>query len=235
MSFVITLYVREAIVMASDSRLTLNAQSAGSDGSQIVQVAVGQSDSNQKLFCAQERVGISTFGAADIAGVPVAGFIQTFIRELGADVGVSDVPNDLLSHFQKLAGPPKTQFHVAGYDGEEQHIWHVDVGTGAVNHINPPDQQGAQWGGEADTLSRLVLPLAEHDGQGKVTSELPYFQVPWGFFTLQDAIDFSRYAVQVTIDTIRFQPRPKTVGGPVDILVIRPEGASWVQRKELHP
>jgi hypothetical protein len=63
---------------------------------------------------------------------------------------------------------------------------------------------------------------------------MPYYQVPWGFFTLQDAIDYARYAVQTTIDSIRFQPRPKTVGGPVDILVIRPEDTVWVQHKELH-
>jgi hypothetical protein len=51
---------------------------------------------------------------------------------------------------------------------------------------------------------------------------------------VQDAIDYALYAVRVTIDTIRFQARPKTVGGPVDILVIRPTGAQWIQRKELH-
>jgi hypothetical protein len=234
MSFVITVYVREGIVMACDSRLTLNTTSKASDGNQVVQAAVGQSDSNQKLFCAHERVGISTYGAADIGGVPVAGFIETFIRELAPDVKVNDVPDRLTDYFKKFEGPPESQFHVAGYDGEAQHVWTVNVGTGAVEQVNPPDTQGATWGGEADTLIRLVQPLAELDDQGSVKGMVPYFQVPWGFFTLQDAIDFARYAVQVTIDTIGFQPRPKTVGGAVDILVIRPEGATWVQRKVLH-
>jgi hypothetical protein len=32
---------------------------------------------------------------------------------------------------------------------------------------------------------------------------------------------------------MRFQPRPRTVGGPVDVLAITPEGARWVHRKEL--
>jgi hypothetical protein len=50
---------------------------------------------------------------------------------------------------------------------------------------------------------------------------------------LQDAIDFSIYAIRTTIDTIRFQARPKNVGGSIDVLVIAPDGAKWIQRKEL--
>lgn len=42
------------------------------------------------------------------------------------------------------------------------------------------------------------------------------------------------HAVNVTIDTMRFHPRPKTVGGPVDVLIIKPYMADWVQQKTLH-
>lgn len=51
---------------------------------------------------------------------------------------------------------------------------------------------------------------------------------------LQDAIDFSFFVIKTTIDTIRFQARPKTVGGPIDILVLTPDYAKWIQKKELH-
>jgi len=50
---------------------------------------------------------------------------------------------------------------------------------------------------------------------------------------LQDAVDFSIFAIRTTIDAIRFQARPKNVGGPIDVLVITPDGAEWIQRKEL--
>jgi len=238
MSFVITLYVREGIVMASDSRLTLNT-SRTEDDRTIVQVAVGQSESNYKTFLAYEHIGISTYGAADIEGVPIAGYIQSFItEELKSEADVDDVPDQLLSYFRALAGPPAVQFHVAGYKWEEskaeQHVWHVDIADRKTNRLNPPGQQGASWGGEADILARLIQRVGALDANGNLESELSYFPIPWQFFTLQDAIDYARYAVQATIDSIRFQPRPKTVGGPVDILVIRPEGAAWVQHKELH-
>jgi hypothetical protein len=32
---------------------------------------------------------------------------------------------------------------------------------------------------------------------------------------------------------MRFQARPKNVGGPIDVLLLTPEKAIWIQRKEL--
>ena len=52
--------------------------------------------------------------------------------------------------------------------------------------------------------------------------------------TLQDAVDFGVYAVKTTIDTMRFQQKEKTVGGPIDVLVIQPHQAPiFIQKKEL--
>ena len=81
--------------------------------------------------------------------------------------------------------------------------------------------------------SALIQPVGLLDQQGKLSSALPHQPIPWGFFTLQDAVDFAIFAVRSTIDALRFQPRAKTVGGPIDVLVIKPTGASWIQRKEL--
>jgi hypothetical protein len=62
---------------------------------------------------------------------------------------------------------------------------------------------------------------------------MPKPPIIWDAMALQDAVDFSTFAIRTTIDTIRFQARPKSVGGAIDVLVIRPEGAKWVQKKEL--
>ena len=63
---------------------------------------------------------------------------------------------------------------------------------------------------------------------------MPKYNVPFNHFTIQDAIDFAKYAIQATIDTMKFQERVKTVGGAVDILIIKPDNAFWIARKELH-
>lgn len=239
MSFVIIMYVREGIVMASDSRLSLNTTQQ-QDGKQVVQMSVGFSDSNYKTFLAPNDVGISSFGAADIKGVPIAGYIESFIHEYLNDgkTEVDGIPSGLLSYFRQFDPPPATGFLVAGYKSQngqkQQQVWLVDVANNKASQVNPPGQQGAQWGGEADILTRLIQPVAELDPEGKIKQVLPYLQIPWQFFTLQDAIDFCVFAVRSTIDAIRFQPRPKTVGGPIDVLVIKPDEAFWVQRKGLH-
>jgi hypothetical protein len=238
MSFVITMYVREGLVMASDSRLTLNTEAVQGE-KQVVHTAVAQSDYNYKTFLAPGDIGITTYGAADILGVPVAGHIESFIGEqlAGGETPVDEVPARLLDFFGRFSPPPAIQFHVAGYKklgkSVDQQVWHVMVQPHTVKRLNPPGQQGAAWGGEADILARLIQPVAVIDAQGGAPQPLPHLPVPWQFFTLQDAIDFSVFAVRSTIDAIRFQPRAKTVGGPIDVLVIKPSGAVWVQRKEL--
>jgi hypothetical protein len=239
MSFVITMYVREGIVMASDSRLSLNITKQEGD-KQLVHVSVGLSDSNYTTFLAPNNVGISTYGTADIKGVPIAGYIESFISEIIPDVNtdIDEVPPKLLSYFRKFDPHPDTKFIVAGYKSQgnekQQQVWLVDISNKSVAQVNPPGQQGAQWGGEADILTRLILPVAEINQQNKIKQVLPFFPIPWQFFTLQDAIDFCIFAVRSTTDAIRFLPRAKTVGGPIDVLVIKPDNAFWVQRKELH-
>ena len=63
--------------------------------------------------------------------------------------------------------------------------------------------------------------------------DLPFEDILWGYFTLQDAIDFARCAVETTIQTMRFKNVIETVGGKVDILVITAEETRWLQKENL--
>ena len=124
---------------------------------------------------------------------------------------------------------------------------------------------GANWEGERSILTRLmknsyvvsdedVIPVdtltvstKKEDGAEETTIlknrltipvnslHQPEFDMAWDLLTLQDGIDFAQFAIKTTIDSMRFRMGPKTVGGPIDILVIKPNGAKWIQRKELHP
>jgi len=238
MSLVITLCVREGIVMASDSRMTLNATRQEAD-KQIVQLAVGQSDSNYKTFLAPCKVGISTFGAADVQGTPIAGYIESFMNEKLVDNSfeVDQIPPMILEYFRNLPGPPETGFFVAGYKTiektSEQQLWEVFTKENKIARLNKPGRQGASWMGESDILIRLLQPVYLKDESGNF-QPVSHHQIQWGFFTLQDAIDYAIFSIKVTIDAMRFHPRPKTVGGPIDVLVIKPNEAFWVQKKGLH-
>ncbi|MFA4859203.1 hypothetical protein [Methanoregula sp.] len=237
MSFIISLYVQEGIVMASDSRLTLTHTEQR--GNQQVQISVPQSDANYKTFLAPGNIGISTYGAADIQGVPISGYIDSFITEKfsGPAVDVNAVPKLLIDYFRSLPLVPDTGFHVAGYSKKNgkliPHLWRLILINGTWTEINKPGDQGAAWEGENDVMTRLIQPVSLMGPDGSATP-LPPSVINWQFFTLQDAIDFAIYAVKTTRDTMRFQTRLKTVGGPIDVLVIKPDRAFWVQRKELH-
>jgi hypothetical protein len=63
MSFVISIAVREGIVMAADSRLTLTFKDPFTDPNSKVErlVSVPQTDATNKLILSQNRIGISTF------------------------------------------------------------------------------------------------------------------------------------------------------------------------------
>ena len=237
MSFIITLYVREGIVMASDSRLSLSAKRQQAS-TEVVQVGVATSDSAYKTFLTLNNIGISFFGAPEVSGVPIAGYIESFINEeiYQHELAVHEVPEALIDYFTRLEVTPDSGFLVAGYEpgeeGLEQHVWEALVKTERIKRLNQPGQQGAAWRGVTDILTRLIMPVEIKDKQGEY-KQLPHIPIQWGFLTLQDAIDYAKFAVQVTADTMRFHPRPKTVGGPVDILVIKPENGFWVKYKEL--
>jgi hypothetical protein len=109
----------------------------------------------------------------------------------------------------------------------------VDLAAKTVTQLNTPGQQGANWGGEIDVLQRLLNDVQLVGAAGTSSTSIPSYGVPFEWFTLQDAIDFTKFAIRATIDTLRFQAREKTVGGPVDVLVIRPDNAQWIAQKQL--
>jgi hypothetical protein len=241
MSFIITLWTQDGLVMASDSRLTLTVPSQ--QNNQQIPISFTQSDANNKTFLAAGNIGISTFGAADIQGVPISGFVESFIHEKieGREIDLTTVPRQLLEYFRSLPVIPDTGFVVAGYIEENgkqiPHIWRIIVKLDQITDVIKPGQQGgAAWNGEIEVMTRLISPVSIAQPDGSSVS-LPEAPIPWIFFTLQDAIDFAIYAVKVTRDTMRFLAKIKTVGGPVDVLIIRPgqgpDRAKWIQRKEL--
>jgi hypothetical protein len=98
MSLIVTLYVPEGIVIAGDSRLTLNWSDSVENKEHRYSVAM--SDSNTKIFSINQKFGLGTFGAADIQGIPIAGFINQFTEEMvKPDTEIAQMPQLLLDFF----------------------------------------------------------------------------------------------------------------------------------------
>ncbi|MEG2638652.1 MAG: hypothetical protein RR992_04005 [Clostridiales bacterium] len=235
MSLIITIYGDEGIVMAGDSRATYNGQRV--EGGKIIKdFGIHFTESVNKVYMAPNNVGISACNDFSFNGKALAGYLQSFIvGELNPEVLPSAVPEKLLHFVQELEPVPNILFHVAGYEKIEgvfkPCVWRVYPQENKIEELDT-DAPGACWNGENDVLSRLINPVYIKDINGEI-QEVKTPPIPWNLYTLQDAVDFSSFAISTTMDTMRFQLRPKTVGGPIDILVLKPNESFWVQKKTL--
>jgi len=238
MSLIVTLYVPEGLVIAGDSRLTLTWKTKTENTEQMHSVTA--SDSNTKIFTINDKFGLGTFGVADINGIPISGFINQFIEEKVVDeTTIDQLPQLLIDFFGKISGNPKTYFYTIGYKVENgistPHAYYVNIADNTFNRVNVANGKtfhGANWGGEIEVLQRILNTVKLKQGDKWI--DLPDNPLTFNFMPLQDAIDFAVYAVRTTIDTIRFQQKAKTVGGPIDVVVIKPnEAPRWIKRKEL--
>lgn len=235
MSFLIAVHVNEGIVLASDRRTTYtNTQTSGDKV--IQRIGVHTTNSTEKTFVCPNGAGISTCGDASLLRKPITGYIQEMIRtHIGKDCLVSAIPQIIIDYFNALPVVPDTHFIVAGYDetenGKQQLLYKINVKGKNIDKIDT-NTQGASWDGETYTLIRLVKNVALKTDEGKYT-DLPFEEILWEYFTLQDAVDFARYAVETTIQTMHFKNVIETVGGAVDILVITPDETKWLQKESL--
>lgn len=150
-------------------------------------------------------------------------------------------------------------FFVAGYNSDNSHeVYNIYI-PGEIIKRRDSNQRGmeygANWIGQTDVVSRIIKgwdarifnvlfvnEALKQKGQAEVEEQLNSLEyaINWGAMSLQDAIDFSTLAIQTTSAIQRFSDGIKAdpgdipgVGGPVDVLVLTPDGPQWIQRKEL--
>lgn len=252
MSLIITTYVPEGIVTASDSRQSIRVGGKTPDGKDLPPIETVSSDSVYKTFLLEKldvkdkpifQVGVGVFGESNLGGVPTAHHIKKFSdEELEVKDNVKTIPKKLVDFFYKQFPKANTGFHVLGYKkkksgSSEPFVFACHIAKKEINRVNfdPKNKKilyGASWSGQGDILSGILNPgfLPQKDGQLTQVLKPP---VIWDAMTLQDAIDFCIYGIRTTIGTIRFQARSKNVGGPIDVLIITPDEAKWVQKKGL--
>jgi hypothetical protein len=241
MSFVIAVYVPEGIVMASDSRQSVNIEGKNPEGKSF-KVETVNSDAIIKTYLLDKhQIGISSFGQDLLGGVPIASHIKRFMeeeltvkndttvpKELNECLGksfpdkfieeqlttrddVTTVPKKMVEYFRRLFPNADAGFHIGGYRKEGKvsipYVYSCHVSRNIVERRNTkPDgalAYGATWSGQGDILSSIIVPVTIKDDSGKdkvVRSPAP---VIWDAMSLQDAIDFSIYAIRTTIDTMR--------------------------------
>lgn len=256
---VVGIVLSDGLVMAADSRLIMT--SPGSAASYKV-----VSDSADKLFAIGGNA-IATFGDAMVLDRSIASLVADFRKqwEKGSGGDIDELAKKFSDYFGRLCdeqtasthSQPTVGFMLIGYDRTgvgklEKIIYPTQREPSVLN--NTHDKQGAQWAGQIDVISRLVLgsdpqfattapftDLAEPQKTQikEALSKLEY-QIPWKFLTIQDGADLSLELVQSTVDMQRFSfgtvANPGAIpgiGGPVDVVIVTPFELKWVRKKEL--
>ncbi|MBR5328780.1 MAG: hypothetical protein IKV45_01085 [Firmicutes bacterium] len=228
MSLIVSVKVQEGIVMAADSRVSMQIRKE--DDLHGLSGIRHYSDNFTKIFAAPNGVGISFCGEMAIEKGNLNVYVERFLKEqITADTPAADVAPMLLEYMLTLPKTPATIFHVCGYEKDVPCFWRVFPKKNVVEKLA---DKPLIWDGEGDVLARILSPVNMRVAQGNGLA-LPDFPVALNLFSLQDAVDFADYAIHTTMDAMRFQIRPKSVGGPVDILVIKPDETLWIRKKTL--
>ena len=233
MSLIITVYVNDGIIMAADRRTTFTF-SDPSTGKEIIHLK----DSTDKLFMCPNGAGIAACGTGSVNEKPIAYYIREMIRtNITPNCSVKDMPRICIDYFNKLSPSGlNTILHIAGYDMEDgiaaPYACRVMLEDGTVKAMDTT-MQGASWNGETAIMRRLMKDVALKNPDGSYT-DMPSSSVLFEYFTLQDAVDFARYAVETTANTMHFLRAVETVGNVADVLVITPDDTEWLQKEALH-
>lgn len=254
----------EGIVLATDSRITLEAQRKGSP------IPPVNFDNTTKLLSFSEPhnyVGVVTYGAAVIGLRTAHSLIPEFEQEIlskeEARLTIKEYGDKLSIFFNKrwkdtmpsdYKGPNMT-FIVGGYD--------PDAAYGKIFLFEIPGQPdpkprhegnndfGMTWGGQLEVVSRLIhgfdptaveiikKTLNLDDKQRDqiyqaIRQELEY-PIPYMVLPLQDCVNLAVFLVRATMTAQHLAVGIRGVGGPIDVAVItRTKPLDYVQQKQIH-
>lgn len=222
MSVMCSIYVPEGIVMAADSRMTVNLLNKDKNDNTSRSMFSITDNAQKVMLLNKVRIGISACGLGILGDVTIADYIRIFeIQEVTTNDTVSDVAEKLLRYSSKFEKMVK--FYVTGYDAEEPFVY--AVANGERKRINIKDAKiihGAAWNGE---------PVAIH----KLMNGEPKMIVNFNLMPLKDAIDFADFLIDTTINYQRFETKLKTCGGATDVLVLTKDNAFWHRHKIFKP
>lgn len=253
----------EGIVLAADSRVTLEAKKQGSPS-----IPVNYDNATKLLSFSEPHnfVGVVTYGQAVIGLRTAHSFVSEFeqtVLEGKGRLNIGEYASELSTFYLRrweetvkgdYAGP-NMSFVVGGYD--------IGTAYGQVLRFEIPGQPlpkpetaieegfGMTWGGQLEVASRLVhgfdpalmnivaakANLSQEQAKQlhqELISNLQY-PIPYQVLPLQDCVDLAIFLIRTTMLAQQLAVAVRGVGGPIDVAIItRTKGLEYVQQKEIH-
>lgn len=250
----------EGVVLAADSRITLEARK-GEENPLIVNF-----DNATKLLAFSGNhtyVGAVTYGVAVIGLRTAHSYIPEFELTLpNKRLNVEEYAEKMSEFYLKTWKEtmprdykgPSMAFVVGGYDENSPYgkVFLFEIPKNPkLQPKNPGENEfGMTWGGQLNVASRLIHgfdpALSENLGRrfnlnqkqiSDLTNELIKdlgFQIPYNVLPLQDCIDLAIFLIRTTIVAQGLAVAVRGVGGPIDVAVItRTEKLRYIQKKQI--
>jgi len=241
MSLIITLNLAEGIIMASDSRLTAQSQSVDMYKN-LFDPRHFKSDHYYKTLLLGKHFGISMYGKSHYEGMSV----EQCLQEVEANfpkhrLSVKEVADRIGLYFHQLDPFQDSGFHVTGFDLEEgtaiPKVFRVLIQSREplIYQMNYHPKAnalklGGIWNGDTSVIERLYSEVSMRDMQGN-TIVFPKPPIPWKLMSLQDGIDFCKHLISTTHSVMRFSGLVESVGGAIDVLILKSDEVKWHARK----
>ena len=250
----------EGLVLAADSRVTLEARQGNNPPISV------HFDNSTKLlsFNGHSYVGAVTYGAAVIGARTAHSYIPEFENNLPREgrLSVEEFAERLSAFFlarwedispqQRGAGADMT-FIVGGYNtGEpygEVYLFSIPNQPKPEPRNSGANNFGMTWGGQIELASRLIHGydpgLVQALKEEVQLSEETFveienilkklqFPIPYQVLPLQDCVNLATLLIRTTISAQSVSVGVRGVGGPIDIATItRTDGLQSVQAKKI--
>ncbi len=251
MSLAIIIKGPEGIVLAADSRVTV-------EGGSLAVPAYFDNATKLLSFNEHSYVGAVTYGAATIGARTIHGYIPEFESELPKKrFPVRDFAEKLGVFFQSrwdknVTG--NTTYLVGGYDEGEPYgeIYQLLIPSQPVPQLlrKGNNNFGINWGGQYEIVSRLILgydpalvsvlqetlQLSPEEVEKTQATLQQRFEYPilYQFLPLQDGVNLAILLIQTTIDAQAVSVGQRNVGGEIDVATITyKDGLQLVQAKKI--
>lgn len=261
MSLAVVIKGTEGLVLAADSRLTLQAQRGG--GGPVLSVNYDNAAKLLSFSKPHDFIGAVTYGVAVIGRRTPHSYIPEFELALKSKtrIKVSTFAKKLSDFFMERWADvmpanykgPNIVFIVAGYDVDSPYgsVYLVEIPGKPKPAQRNPDNFGMTWGGQLEIVSRIIhgfdpslgkimmdslkLSQQEVDKLMKTLQMNLEFPIPYDILPLQDCVDLATFMIRSTMIAQGLAIGVRGVGGPIDVAIIRrTEKLKYIQEKLVH-
>lgn len=206
MSILCTLYLKEGIILASESRVT---HSIIQNGERII---TSRTDDLQKTFAIEDkRIGISFCANAKVKNMLMDDFFEMFIRDHIRDDDTIGIIAEILCRFFKDKG---TQIVLAGYEGEVPYVYKIAGGEKEL--LNHNDNK-IIYGMEVRGLYEKTCEYFEKEIQPRIV---------FGNLTIEEGCRLANELIEYAIKN------EVGCGGDINILIIEPNSIAWKHKAD---